>query len=81
MKVYTGTKTIKAEPMTLGEYNLFRGWDLPSDEDPATEGYFVVYPNAKGEFNGPLVAGSSHMSWSPKDVFEAVYKETPEYAD
>ena len=34
MKRYIGTKIIEAEPLTLGDYNLYRGWQIPADEDP-----------------------------------------------
>jgi hypothetical protein len=43
MKTYTGTKTINAKPMTRGDYNKFRGWEIPADEDPAEAGYLVEY--------------------------------------
>ena len=60
MKKYIGTKLIEAKPMTLGEYNVFRGWKIPDNEDPAREGYLVQYPD-------------SYVSWSPKEIFEAAY--------
>ena len=62
MKVYIGTKIIQAKPMNLGDYNEFRGWTIPENEDPAREGYRVVCPNG-------------YVSWSPKEVFEAAYRE------
>lgn len=64
MKAYIGAKIIKAEPMSLGEYNKFRGWDIPKNEDPNRQGYHVVYPNPDGEYH----------SWSPKEVFEEAYR-------
>lgn len=73
MKLYTGTKTIKAIPMTLGAYNKFRGWELPEDEKPGKKGYLVGYSDAKGNFDGKLKDGCHHISWSPKDVFDAAY--------
>lgn len=63
MKNYIGTKQLKAEPMNLWEYNTKRGWQIPADEDPLREGYFVEYPDG-------------YVSWSPKEVFEEAYKET-----
>ena len=42
MQQYVGTKIIKAEPMTRGEYNQYRGWQIPENEDSADEGYHVV---------------------------------------
>lgn len=60
MNKYMGFKLIDAKPMSLGDYNLFRGWTIPADEDPLREGYLVEYPD-------------SYVSWSPKEVFESSY--------
>ena len=51
--------------MTRGDYNIFRGWQIPADEDPADEGYVMKYENG-------------HMQWLPKDMFESDYKEYDE---
>lgn len=76
MKKYYGTKVLTAVSMTLGTYNHTRGWDLPPNEDPETEGYLVCYPDQK-----PNVEGfDGYVSWSPKDVFERTYKELPDRA-
>lgn len=74
MQKYIGTKAINAKPMTRGEYNKLRKWEVPADENPNDEGYLVEYtdspnPNVKG-FNG-------YVSWSPKDVFERTYQAQP----
>lgn len=71
MKKYIGTKELKATPMTLGVYNEYRGWKLPEDEDPNTEGYLVEYIDG-GKPNDKRHEG--YISWSPKDVFEKAYK-------
>ncbi len=70
MKDYIGTKQLKAEKMLLGAYNKYRGWELPKDEDPDREGYLVIYP-ADNQPNG-----KEYESWSPKEVFEASYRES-----
>ena len=62
MKTYIGTKIIHARPMTRGEYNIFRGWQIPKNENPEDEGYLVKYPDG-------------YISWSPKSVFEEAYRE------
>lgn len=62
MKNYVGTKFIKAREMNRGEYNDYRGWKIPENENPEDEGYFVKYSDG-------------YESWSPKDVFEDAYKE------
>ena len=54
---YIGVKRVQATPLNLGDYNKYRGWDIPSDEDPAKEGYLVVYPDG-------------YKSWCPKGQFE-----------
>ena len=68
MKQYTGTKTVKAEPMTYGEAHEkgFIHDDAFVEELSDREGYHVVYPDG-------------YESWSPNKVFEDVYKvsETP----
>lgn len=60
---YIGTKLIKAKPMTRGEYNEYRGWKIPENENPQDEGYLVVY-----------VDSNDYVSWSTKDVFERAYR-------
>lgn len=62
MKTYIGTKIIQAEPMTRGEYNKYKGWITPADEDPGDEGYRVVYQD-------------DYISWSPKEAFDGAYRE------
>lgn len=72
MKSYIGTKQVRATPMTRGEYNTFRGWQLPADEDGADEGYIVEYLDG-GKPNTPHYAG--YISWSPRRQFENAYHE------
>lgn len=73
MKLYYGTKLIKAQPMTLGAYKDYREWDIPEDEDPETAGYLVEYTNGEG---GNHVAHEGYISWSPAQVFESSYQPT-----
>jgi hypothetical protein len=63
MERYVGTKLIVAEPMSRGEYNSFRGWKIPENENPEDEGYLVQYEDG-------------YISWSPKETFEAAYRKT-----
>lgn len=72
MKLYEGTKRLSAKPMTLGEYNAYRGFLQPEDQDPNTPGYLVEYVGG-GKANDSRHAG--YISWSPADVFERTYKE------
>lgn len=63
MKKYIGTKMIEAKPMNRGDYNAYRGWPIPENENPADEGYLVVYTDS-----------DNYESWSPKDVFDRAYR-------
>lgn len=76
MKKYIGTKVVNATPMSRKAYNHFRGWEPPSDESGAKEGYLVEYIDG-GEANTLQYKG--FVCWYPKDVFERAYKlaETP----
>lgn len=62
MKKFIGTKIIEAKPMTRGEYNEYRGWTIPEDENPADKGYLVKYPDG-------------YESWSPEKQFNEAYRE------
>lgn len=70
MKTYIGTKLVMAKPMTRGDYNAMRGWELPADECGSDDGYLVEYTDG-GKANHPAHKG--YISWSPKDVFERAY--------
>lgn len=73
MQYYCGTKAIKAKPMNRLEYNQYRGWDLPADENGAGEGYLVEHLDG-GKSNHPGHEG--YISWSPKEQFENTYQAT-----
>jgi hypothetical protein len=67
---YVGTKVVRAVPMNLGAYNAVRGWEIPVNEDPETQGYLVEYTDG----GAPNVEGfAGYISWSPKGVFENAY--------
>ncbi|OFA33294.1 hypothetical protein BAE46_00870 [Glaciecola punicea] len=70
MELFTGTKLVKARTMNRGQYNTYRGWDIPKDENPNDEGYLVEYINT-GKSNHPNHEG--YVSWSPLDVFNEAY--------
>jgi hypothetical protein len=73
MRTYIGTKIIKAKPMTRAEYNTYRGWDLPENENGDDGGYLVEYEAAPNvETNHVDHAG--YISWSPDSVFEESYR-------
>ena len=62
MKHFIGIKEVDAKPMTRGDYNKYRGWQIPADENPDDEGYLVKYSD-------------SYESWSPKEAFDEAYIE------
>lgn len=73
MKNYIGTKRVAAQPMNRADYNTYRDWILPVDENGADEGYLVEYLNG-GNSNHPKHEG--YISWSPKEQFEDAYYQT-----
>lgn len=70
MNDYIGIKRIKAEPMNRADYNKFRGWDLPADENGDDEGFLVEYSDSPSNVPGR----EGYVSWSPKAGFEAAYR-------
>lgn len=71
MKQYTGTKTIKACPMPLGEAEkiLRRTIETSAVENrEQTAGYLVEYEDG-------------YRSWSPKEVFEKAYHISETHLD
>ena len=73
MKTYIGTKIISATPMNREDYNSYRGWTLPTDENGADDGYIVEYADG-GKSNDSRHVG--YISWSPKEQFDNAYRET-----
>ena len=73
MNRYIGTKVINARPMNRAEYNAYRGWEVPADENPEDDGYLVEYVDG-GKPNHPAHTG--YISWSPKEQFDNAYQET-----
>ena len=67
LTAFIGTKSVLATTMTRGEYNEYRGWTIPENEDPTEQGYLVEYVDG-GKPNDDRHKG--YISWSPKDVLE-----------
>ena len=63
MKQYIGTKIIQAEPAYRVDGEVFVKANIVPCGVHTEDGYNVVYPDG-------------YESWSPKDVFEAAYRET-----
>ena len=72
MRRYISHKVVLAKPMRRDEYNDYRGWTLPDDEDGTDAGYLVEYIDG-GQANHPDHQG--YISWSPAAVFERGYAE------
>lgn len=72
MNRFIGTKLVNAKPMNRLEYNKFRGWTLPEDENGDDEGYLVEYVDG-GKPNTSEYAG--YVSWSPKEQFDNAYRQ------
>ena len=68
---FIGTKLVNAVPMTLGDYNILQGWDLPEGQDPDALGYLVEYTDG-GKPNHEYFGG--YISWSPAEVFDGSYQ-------
>lgn len=73
--LHFGTKLILAVPMTRLEYNEYRGWELPEDEDGGDDGFLVEYIDG-GKPNHANHKG--YISWSPTQVFNSAYKPSGE---
>lgn len=73
MDKYIGTKVVMATPMNRADYNVYRGWKLPADEDGADDGYLVEYTDG-GKPNDSRHTG--YISWSPKEPFDNAYRQT-----
>ena len=76
MEKYTGVKEILAKPMNRKEYNDYRSWELPADENGDDEGFLVEYVQSETSPNVNHPAHKGYISWSPKDVFEESYIKT-----
>lgn len=71
MKHYTGTKTVKAAPMTMGEAyerKLLKEGVRPSECETDKAGYLVEYEGG-------------YQSWSPANVFDKAYKPSETFLD
>ena len=71
MKQYTGTKTVKAMPMTMGEAyerKLLKEGVRPSECETDKAGYLVEYEDG-------------YQSWSPAEPFDKAYKLSETFID
>ena len=66
---FIGTKALRAAPMTLGAYVVYRGWVLRPTENPFDEGYLTKDIDRE------------HIDFIPKAVFESTYRVAPALGD
>lgn len=66
MTVYSCNKLVSAVPMNRGDYNAYRGWITPTNEDASDEGYLVE--NLEGASNHPDHMGA--ITWTGKLQFD-----------
>ena len=59
--------------MNRADYNTYRGWLLPEDENGSDEGYLVEYLDG-GKPNHADHEG--YISWSTEEVFLNTYRDT-----
>lgn len=59
---YFCSKAVNATPLNRRDYNIARGWTLPSNEDGDDEGY--VHTD-----------GFGHTQWTPKETFERDFRK------
>lgn len=71
LTAYIGTKSVLATAMTRGEYNEYRGWKIPENEDPKEQGYLVEYVDGGNPCD---YRHAGYISWSPACVFEDAYR-------
>lgn len=69
-QTFIGTKVVNATPMNRRDYNSYRNWKLPENEDGSDEGYLVEYMDG---IRSNDTRHHGYISWSPKDVFEEAY--------
>lgn len=60
---------VKATPMTRLEYNEYRNWQLPGNENPSDEGFLVE--TASDQPNDDRHEG--YINWLPKKQFDSLY--------
>lgn len=62
-RTYESIEKVAGTPMTRLEYNQFRGWELPLDEDGTDDGFLLHREH------GPV-------NWVEAEQFKLTYKET-----
>lgn len=76
MTAFIGTSAVYATTMTRQEYNDYRGWQLPENENGSDTGYLIE--DRAGQKNTEQLEG--FVQWLPSDEFSRKFKqsETPQ---
>ena len=85
MKHYTGTKTVKACPMTLGEAEQVLNRLIPMTLGEAEQVLNDDSVEKRDDIPGYLVEydedGDNYRTWAPKKVFESTYRVSETHID
>lgn len=65
MNYVISTRLMQTEEMTRGEYNIFRGWTIPQNENPDDKGYKVTDT-------------TGHVSWVPEEQYNRNFLKVDE---
>ena len=70
MSKYISTKLVQASYMTRLDYNEYRGWELPANENGNDAGYLLEQAGASNDERH-----KGYISWSPIDLFNESHRE------
>jgi hypothetical protein len=62
IKEYTCNAKVKACPMKRGEYNSYRGWEIPADENADDDGFLCLRED-------------NSETWVPRELFLGTHVE------
>lgn len=71
LPTHTSTRDVQLRAMTRKEYNDFRGWQLPADEDGNELGFLV-----ESDASSPVLG--DYITWCPKQVADKMYRAVTE---
>lgn len=71
MRLFYGTQAVSAQPMTLGAYNSYRGWELTEDQDSETPGFLVEELNSTVKND---LRHRGYITWMHADKFRAQFQ-------
>ena len=82
MKVYIGTKIVRAEPCTQTQFEVLKQLCFPSNYNPNDAKVYMEdnkFSYTETNKNGYIIEyEDGYKSWSPKDTFERCYREITE---